>query len=250
MLGLPLYQKFLLILQMLALVALVFRLVQTGLYRIYPVFFYFLVSEAVQSIVLPWTTYGTTLYKNLFLITASAILCFYVLVVLELYSIVLRDLIGIASLARTYTKIAICAAVIISLMLLVLEKSPTSIVEQFVILERSIVSSLVLFVVLTTAFLVYYPIQLNRNVIVYSLGYAFYFLCTATTLLFGNMGVMNLYFVNNILLTVTALCLLFWVVFLNRKGEEKSVVFGHGWDRHDEARLLQQLQAINSSLLR
>lgn len=250
MLGLPQYQKFLIFLQMVALIGLVFRLFQTGLHRTYPVFFYFLVAEVAQSIVLSLTDYGSVMYRNLFLVTASTIVCFYVLIVLELYTIVWRNLTGIASLARTFTKISLGIAVVVSLLVLKFENRPANVVGRFIIVERSIILSLVFFVLLVTAFLVYYPTRLNRNVIVYSIGYAFYFLSTATALFVDNIRLLNITAVNYILLTVSALSLLFWLACLNRQGEKTEIVMGHLWDRRDETRLLRQLQDINASLLR
>jgi hypothetical protein len=58
-----------------------------------------------------------------------------------------------------------------SLVLLRVERAPVSVIGYFFECERSIISSLVIFVLLTMLFLVYYPVPLNRNVIAYSIGY-------------------------------------------------------------------------------
>jgi hypothetical protein len=43
---------------------------------------------------------------------------------------------------------------------------------------------------------------------------------------------------------------MFWLVGLNRRGEEKDIVVGHQWNPGDDQRLLEQLGAINARLLR
>jgi hypothetical protein len=250
MLGLPAYQKALLVFQTLALLGVILRLALNGLSRVYPYFFWFLVAEMLQSLYPFAITYGTQSYKVVFLVSQTILLCFFALIVLELYSNVLRGFAGIANIARLYTGAAIGVAVLVSLLLLRLEKTATTFTAAYFVFERSIVTSLVFFVLLVTVFLVYYPVPVNRNVIVYFTGYVTYFLCRSAGLFAQNAGVANLTTLNTILLTVWAGCVLLWLAFLNRAGESKSMVVGHQWDREDEARLMAQLRAINEGLLR
>ena len=248
--GLRSYVDVLLLIETLALLGLIVRVLSAGVQRVYPFFFCFVVAETVQLLVPYLINLKQVWYGYTFVVSEAVIVCFYALIVLELYSKILGSLAGIASTARRYVRVALAAAIIISLLLLRLETTPATLVNRFLIFERAIISSLVIFVLLITVFLVYYPIPLNRNVIVYSIGYAFYFACKAASLLARNLGFAKTSFVSNIWLTVSTLCIVFWMIFLNREGEKKSVVFGHRWDRGDEARLLQQLEAINASLLR
>lgn len=248
--GLRSYVEIVLLVEALALAGLVLRLWSAGLQRVYPIFFCFVVAETIQLLVPYLISLKQVWYGYVFVVSEAVIVCFYALIVLELYSKIFGSLTGIASTARRYVRMALAAAIIISLLLLGLERTPVTLVNRFFIFERAIISSLVLFVFLITVFLLYYPIPLNRNVIVYSIGYAFYFLCKAASLFARNSGFAKTSFVSDIWLTVSTLCVLFWIIFLNRKGEKTAVVFGHRWDRGDEARLLRQLEAINASLLR
>jgi hypothetical protein len=250
MIGLPSYQKVLLGVQTVALFGVILRLAMTRLNRVYPYFFAFLIAEALQSIYPFAVTYGTELYKIIFLVSQTVILCFFALIVLELYSNVLRGLAGIAHIARLYTVAAIGVAILVSLLMLRMEQTATTFTAAFFVFERSIVSSLVFFVLLITAFLVYYPVPVSKNVIVYFTGYVTYFLCRSAGLLAQNAGLANLTFLNTVLLTVWVACVMFWLAFLNRAGETKSLVPGHRWAPQDEARLLQQLRSVNDILLR
>jgi hypothetical protein len=247
---LPIEQQVLAVVQIVVLLALCSRLCWNGLHKIYPFFFSYLVLEFLQALLPVLVPLQSRLYRDLYVVSEGLIVAFYAFVVLELYSVILRDLEGIASVARRYIKITLAFAVLLSLLPLGIEKPTSTLTGYLFIFERPILSSLIVFVLLISGFLVYYPIPLGRNVIVYLAGYALYFLTIATTAFINNLG----YFWNrqkgNIDMGVSVACLVFWLLALSREGEKKRVVVGHQWNPGDEQRLLTQLEAINASLLR
>jgi len=247
---LPLEQRIYLVFQSLALVALCVRLWRAGLHKVYVYFFSYLLFELLQTLIplaLPLESRG---YRNAFVATEALVICCYALMVLELYSIILRDLAGIASVSRRYIKIILGFAIIISMLPLRLEKPPDTLTGYLFIFERPVVSSLVVFLLLLAGFLVYYPIPLNRNVLVYLLGYMLWFLADATTIFINNMGYYLTHLWNAVLMVAYTACLVLWLVALDRRGETKAVVVGHQWNLADETHLLSQLEAINDSVLR
>jgi hypothetical protein len=247
---LPLEQQLLILIQASALIGLSFRIWWTALYRVYMYFFGYLLVALVQTCVPAFLPFDSPGYRTAWLATEGLIVCFYVLIVLELYSIVFQDLAGIANLSHRYIQLALAVAILASLLLLGIEKTRGGMVAHLLTFERAVVFSLVLFVLLITAFLLYYPVPLKRNVIVYSIGYAVYFLAKASSIFIYNLGYYWNRIVNNTWLAASLACLLFWLFALNRRGETKTVVIGHQWNPTDEQRLLAQLKAINSSLLR
>ncbi len=154
-------------------------------------------------------------------------------------------------MARHYIKITLAFAILISLLPLRIEKTPNTLTGYLFIFERPILSSLVVFVLLICGFLVYYPVPLGRNVIVYLTGYAAIFpdhryhrLSSTIWAISGTAkGAMSTW-------AFPWLVMAFWLFALSRQGEEKRVVVGHHWKPGDEQRLLAQLEAINASLLR
>ena len=247
---LPIEQQILLIVEIVALLALCVRMWLAGLHRVYVNFFRYLVLELLQALIPLFVPLESPLYRDLFVASQALIVAFYALVVLELYSVILRNLAGIAGVARHYIKVTLVFAILVSLLPLWIEKTPNTLTGYLFIFERPILSSLVAFVLLISGFLVYYPVPLGRNVIAYLAGYAVYFPTIATMAFFQNLG----YFWNrqkgNIDMGISVLCLTFWLMALNRQGEDKRVVVGHHWNPRDEQRLLAQLEAINASLLR
>lgn len=223
---------------------------QAGLHRVYAYFFSYLMVAVLQSALLPAMTYGTVQYGYVWIVMEGLVVCFYVLIVLECYTSVLHDLAGIASISRRYIKITLAVSVLIAFLLLGLEKTPTTIFGYFYSFQRMVVSTLVAFVLLITAFLAYYPVPLSRNVIVYSVGYAVYFLTKAAALFVRNLGLRWDRALGDLLIIVSTGCVVFWIFALNRSGESRTVVIGHRWHTGDEEQLLSQLMAINSSLSR
>jgi hypothetical protein len=249
MLQLPLEQLILVFAQAALLIALIVRLWSAGLQRVYPYFFSYLLASLLQALVLSAIPFKGRAYPYFWVGSESVNACCYALIVVELYRVVLRDLPGIASISRRYITVTIAVATAGSLLLLRLEETPTNYVSTFLVIERAIVFSLVIFILLVSAFLAYYPIPLNRNVVVYSIGYSVYFLTKATGLFIRTLGHYVMAQIGTVLMVVSSACLLFWAIALNRQGELRTVVIGHKWKREDEMQLLSKLKAINATLV-
>jgi hypothetical protein len=252
---LPIEQQILLVIEIAALGILCLRLWLAGLYRVYVYFFGYLVLELLQTLIPVLVPLDSRLYRDLYVASQALLTVFYALVVLELYSKVLRDLAGIASVARRYIKVTLVLSIMIALLPLSLESTQASLAGYFLFFERTVMLSLVVFVLLVSAFLVYYPVPLGRNVIVYLMGYAVYFVTRATVAIVANLDynwARSIWTrpLSSVAMAISVLCLLFWITALSREGENKRVVVGHQWNPADEHRLRAQLDAINASLLR
>ncbi len=242
--------RLLVTLQGAALVCLCLRMWWTRLYRVYHYFFIYLILDLLQTIVGPLFPVQGRLYLYFWMTSEGLVLVFFVLVVLETYSLVLRELSGIASAARRYIKIVIACALMASFLLVGLERTPATIPQYFLVCERAVISSLLVFVLLCVGFLAYYPVPLNRNTLSYSVGFAVYLLIKTITLFVANQRYYLWRQVDIALLTFSAGCLLFWLFALSRRGEGKTVLVGHHWGVEDERRIVLRLKAINESLLR
>jgi hypothetical protein len=247
---LPVEQQILLIIEIAALAMLCLRMWLAGLYRIYIYFFGYLVLDLLQTLIPFLLPLESRLYRDAYVASQALILVFYVLVVLELYSKVLADLTGIASVARRYIQIILVLAIGVALLLLGLVKPKATVTGYLNSFERTIMSSLVLFVLLVTAFLVYYPVPLGRNVIAYLVGYSVYFLTKAAITLIVNFGHHWVRPLNSVAMAVAALCFTFWIIALGPAGEDKRLVVAHPWKPAEREKLRAQLDAINASLLR
>ena len=244
------------------------RLCRQELHRVYRMFATYVLFRAVRQAALatlprlwyavhrqPYHPYANNAYGWIWALTEPVVWILQVLVVLELYSLVLQSHKGIASLGRWTVLAGLTIAVALSSITLPSELSHSA--EKYVILRwfslanRGVDASLVLFLLFITAFLAWFPVPLNRNVVLYSMAYAFYFIAGTMAELASNLGGLATW--NAVSLAVSGVdlvCLALWIVFLNRAGEAQTVVFRQNWTSQHEELLMRQLEAINASLMR
>ena len=247
---LPIEQQILLVVEIVALATLCLRMWLAGLYRIYIYFFGYLLLELLQTLIPVLVPLKSRLYRDAFVASQAVIVAFYALVVLELYSKALCDLAGIAGIARRYIKLMLALAIVIAVLPLPLENNKATVGVFFLTYERIVMTSLLLFVLFISLFLLYYPVPLGRNVIVYLMGYAVYFLTKTTVPLLINLGHYWIRELSSVAMAISIVCLTFWIIALRRDGETKRVVVGHQWNLADQQKVRAQLDAINASLLR
>ena len=96
---LPLHEYILTLAQVVVLACLITRLLVSGLARLYKYFFCYLLVQLLEALV-PFTLPYRDLYGWAFLTFQCIKLCFYVLIIFELYSVLLGELKGIARLAK------------------------------------------------------------------------------------------------------------------------------------------------------
>jgi hypothetical protein len=249
-------------------VVLCLRLRREGLDRTYRVFAVYLLFRAARSVALatlPWAWYGVqnrpyaqfgnNVYGWAWTLTEPVVWLLHVLIVLELYSLVLQNYKGIASMGRWALLAGLTIAILLSSITLPSELShsaqQSTILRCYFVVSRGLDASLVIFLLFITAFLAWFPVPLSRNVVLYSMVYAFYFITGTLAKLASNLGGVTTWSAVNIAVNcVDLLCLGVWIVFLNRTGEAKTVVVRHAWAPEHEEVLVGQLAAINASLTR
>jgi len=240
----------------------------TGLHRTYRAFSVYLLFTVLQGALLalvPWAAslmrgrpnrpFATNAYAYTWFATAPVTWVLYVLVVLELFSLILQNFKGIASLGRWVMLGGLATAVVLSTLTLSMDLSNADekfrILRVFLVVDRGVASSLVIFLLILAGFLTWYPVPLNRNVVVHCIVYAGYFLSVSLGMLLRNLNGSAVSFtVNVVLSSVTLASLAVWIVFLDRAGESVKVRVRPEWAPGDEQELVAHLAAINSTLLR
>ena len=236
-------------------IVLLLRLWKLGLATTYRFFFAYLAVATVRTSGLFFLAPCTDAYGWAYVLTVPVLGVLCVLVVLELYGLVLRNHAGIVTLGRWVVSGGlILAFTVASLSLYPDLSNPTEeypILLYFNVFQRALDSALLIFLTLITAFLVWFPVPLSRNTVLHTIVFGVFFSSNALLLLIRNVvGAEPTRILSTISLGAESLCLLAWILFLNRKGEESRVVFGHRWRPEDSGRLVEQLNAVNSTLLR
>ena len=232
------------------------KLFSNGLFRTYRAFTTFLVVSVLRVVLMRFFTFSPSLYRDFFITTEAIQLVLYVWMVMELYSLIFRNYPGI----RTASQIALGAALLLALVVSFLSLSsdmaarakPTiSILDQFMIAERGVISSMVILILLITAFLAYYPVPLPSNLILHSAVFAVYFLSKSALILFRNLTGSSVdRFLSLSVMGLAGICLVIWFAGMRKAGEQSSLIVGHRWDPREEQRLVAQLKGMNSALAR
>lgn len=233
------------------------KLVYTGLYRRYRALFAYLIFRFIYtaSLLFVFVNSRTAGYQRFWILTEPIIWLFYVLVVIELYSLVLERHRGLYTLGRWVLYCGLSVSVLISGLALLPQLTGGTVqrsrlLPYYYAVERGIDFSLFLFLILILLWLTRYPVPLSRNVVVHSLAYSILFLSnTAGVLVRTIFGREVNPYLDRFVLGIGAACILIWLLFLTPKGEEVRVSLPIFGPEH-EKRILSQLEALNSTLLK
>jgi hypothetical protein len=242
-------------LNILASALVVGRLYWTGLYRTYRFFFAGLAFALLRSLaLLPFGPRHLTYYR-IWATTEPVLWLWFVMVVFELYSLVLKHYRGIYSLGRMFFFAAVATATIISALTVLptmtgaLAKHP--LLLYYALAERGIVTSLAIFLLLLMALVTWFPVPLSHNLLIHSSVYSVYFFANnVINLIWHLRGAEAGYGTNMARFAVSIGCCLCWAFLLTPRGEERMASLRLGRSPLEEKRLLGQLEGLNATLLR
>lgn len=174
--------------------------------------------------------------------------------VIELFSLVVRDYPGIARSGRSFISLAFGVAILGSLLFTLFypQTGPGHAVtlEHYFLVFRVVAFALMAFLMLLMAFVLWFPIPVSRNVLWLASGYSCYLTCRALTRFGANLfGPDKYILLSTIAMGVLVVCLGFWTIFLTRRGDNVDVVVGQGRKHGGTEIFVRQLEAINATLL-
>lgn len=231
------------------------RLYVNDIHRNYPAFWSFLLFSIVRMLVLIPGLLSAYTFAVLWMVSEGVAWVFYVLVLMELYTLVLSRYPGIQSLSRWIFHGSVGVSLVIAAFTLYPDLGggrPPDVLMLFMIAERGILAGLAVLTLLIIGFLTWFPVPLPRNVVLHSILFAFYFFSKAAALLVRNvMGHRaSERWTTIAIMGVGWVCMLLWALLMTREGEGVEARVGHRWNEDEEDRLLDQLREINSSLSR
>ena len=124
-------------------------------------------------------------------------------------------------------------------------------IQRFWTFERSMNFVILIFLLLISILLLWFPIKVRRNIVVYISGFLLFAAARSFGLLLANLLPQEFtVLVSTILLALTLLCLLIWIVGIRPEGERATATPGYRRDPEAMQRLSRQLDAINATLAR
>jgi hypothetical protein len=123
----------------------------------------------------------------------------------------------------------------------------------FYVADRGISTASVLILIAILAFILWFPVKMSKNLAIFSVGFVVYFASkTGLELLniYAAPGATTRTILGTCVSAVLILCFLYWIVFIDPKGQTAQVRMGHGWRLSEQNKLLEQLESMNGALLR
>ena len=153
--------QYLTVLQIGCYLLLLRKLFRSGLSRKYRYFTWYLGFECLRIPIMSVIPTRTNTYAHAYFATQPVIWLLYVLMVFELFQLVLRNHVGIATLSRKALTWALMISALISFSTLLLDlqrrNTDSAMLFNFMLLERLIMTSLLVLVLCLIAFLSYFP---------------------------------------------------------------------------------------------
>jgi hypothetical protein len=234
----------------------VWRIYALGLQGTYRFFFLNMALSVVRSLALLPFGPRTSSYYQIWICTEPILWISYVLVAYELYSLVLKQYQGIYSLGRWFFFAAVATSSIIAT-LTVMTTAGNALSDQqpllypYVLFERIAFTSLAIFLFLLLALIAWFPVPLSRNLLIHTTIYTGYFFINNVLMMFLHIrGPEAASLVAVAKLSTALVCYGCWVFRLSRSGEDRVTSLRLGRSPMEERRLLDQLDALNGTLLR
>jgi hypothetical protein len=237
------------------MIVLLLKLHAAELSRRYRFFSLYLLFEILCAALLIMVNQRSTTYALIWICSKPLSWVLSLLVLLEIYALVMAQYPGIASLMRWAVGIAALLALVLSVSSLSLDfQNPH---EQYPLLrysfavQRTVDATQALSVLAALLFMAQFPVRLCRNVIAHCLLFSGMAGTEAGCLFARNWLGADFNPLTNLFMTSgTMLCLLCWIWFVNRQGEEAEQVVGPMCSPEMELRLLKYLHACNEMLVR
>jgi hypothetical protein len=244
--------------------ALVTRLMLLRLHSVYRVFCAFLLFDLFSSAVFFMTTHFNVWHLDsrwawMGLRPISWLLALWM--VYALADAILANLPGILRLSHKILGIVFALALLIAMLtaepeytasrLSASQISGNRAMAAVFVMERVIFMAALLMLLAMVAFILWFPIQMPRNLAVFSLGFfAFFAAGAGLSLAHTYLPQADPHLLSWIEVLFDSVCFGYWLIFLNRAGEAKPVRIGHSWEPAEQGRLVGQLEAMNAALLR
>jgi hypothetical protein len=244
-------------------VALILRLLLLRLHTVYRVFCAFLVLDLLSSLVffLEKLFYRPGMdYRVTWMIIRPLAWALSLWMVYALLDAMLAKLQGILRLSRKILNIAFAAALLGAFLTARpeylasgLASSPDPVnraLAIMLVLQRVIFLAALLVLLAIIAFILWFPVEMPRNLAVFSFGFVVFFSIGTVVFLLHTYWPPAGPRVFDIASFALAACYAYWLLFINRAGETLPVLMGHSWEPGQQQRMIAELEAMNAALVR
>jgi len=237
-----------------------------GVYRVFVAFLAFQLLDSLLSLAF-YAFYGVlhgTLhwdYRLLWMPLQAVSWILSLWMVYALLSEILQSLPGILRFSRVLLNVIFAIAILLALLTVLPEYSVAGgakfphlsdrvLIAAFA-MSRAIAMAALLVLASILAFILWFPVQMHRNLAAFSVGLVVYFSAKVGLLLARSyLSPESSRLLSTSMAFVVAACFAYWIVFITAHGQAIQVRWGHSWRLDDQRRLITQLESMNTALLR
>lgn len=228
------------------------RLVAIGMAQRYWCVFGYLLADALQGLLAAQASPSSLWYGYVYFAGQAAKTVLAICLSVQLWVLAVRAYAALAWFGRRIALWGLVVALLVAAAGLALQPAlahgQSLFPHYFNAFEGALDSMVALFLAAAALFLLWFPVEVPRNVAVLIGGIVVFLVAEWGCLLLVNLHPSAASEVSAILLLVYLSCLIFWIVALQRTGESLTIVTGHRWNPEEAERLLGQLDTINSRL--
>lgn len=238
-----------------AQIVLLWRLIHNKLYRTYSPLFCYWAIQTMGTIALLSVSLYSREYLYIYWAVQTVNILMAVFVVQDLYRMALLEHPAVASFARRSVLAVLAVSAALALPGIgpdfTIRAGHYPAIHRFLTLERSMNFLTLLFLLIVSALLLWFPIRVRRNIVVYISGFVIFSASRAFGLLLTNLLPQSeTRLMSTVLLGLTFVCLMLWIAGIQPEGELVTSTPGYRRNPETMQRLRHQLDSINAALAR
>jgi hypothetical protein len=221
---------------------------------VYPWFFAYQIFNVLQTVA-ALVTIPERYIVSRYATSQTIITVVTSLVVMEIYRLALAERPALSRFGRNVVAYVLGGSLLISFVWFLLAGSvpPRQALLHYTLAAEGVVDTTqLIFVCLMGIFLAWFPFQIRKSLVVYIAGLVLYFATSGVILLLALRYTTRreIETFNIVSLTITLVCIGFWIWGMREADQDDTTTTGHRWDPEEMERLKAQLDEINDSLER
>lgn len=245
---------------------LIARLLALRLHKVYTIFSYFLIADLLGSILwivrsIPGSPLRLLDYRLIWLSDRILVWGLLLWTVVALLEAVLVQYPGIVNMSRKVLHYCFLGSIGIAALSALPEYSASEggqaatwqdhALVAGLVAERVVFSIALLAILTLMTFLLWFPVRIPRNLVIFTTGFLVYFTVMNAVLLarsFWSHDLMEFASITGSL--IAAICFAYWGLFISKTGELATATLHLVREPRQQERLMERLELLNDSLLR
>lgn len=229
------------------------RLYVLGLVRRYPALACCMGLQILRAIPHLTLNVNTNAYALTYMITVPLVLLSYIWVAIEIHGLAFRDYRGLSVVSRRVMLgllgVSATVAILVHLGKLDAAGERFQVLRAVILVESAVSMTLLIFLISIAAFLIWYPADIRRNLLVYSFSFSFYVAAQCATLFLRNSNPSEMTRIASIArLSLEDLSILAIAAAFSRAGEHDQRPAMANLTTEHGRRLLAQLSDLSTAL--